>query len=343
MKTRFSLAVAVLLFGLAQTAVAQNAASPPAAQALRFQYTAGKPLTYAMTTQVKIVMDMKVGGEPVKTKTDSTLRYKLTLTPKAEKSPGVTTCAVSASDVEQDLEVAGPAGETVVKIRGARVTGTLNGNETIDTEKGVGTEQANQYKTNLAGLSLGGELDLDGSGRIKDFRGEPAFVEFWKQVTETSVGIFGIVLAETPVAVGGSWKEDMAVRKMGQVLLDKDGLKTTVTFTRQPDASSDAARPVAVIKLSAPFDLKDLVGYIPQGSEKSGWTSPLPPHDARDRPLRASTRRPHRQRHEDRRRRHDDRQDRRAGHEHGHPNPVHLGAETPAGEQNPVAATAARR
>jgi hypothetical protein len=276
-------AVALVLLGLAQGAPAQNAAGQPAARSIQFKYPAGKPLTYAMTIQAKTTMDMKVGGETVKTKTDFAIRCKLKLTPKAQKSPGVTTCALSTSDVEQDVDTTNPAGNTVIKLRGAHTTVTLNGNVIVDTEKDIGTAQAKEFRKDLAPLYLTGELDLDSRGRVGDIRGEPAFVDFWKEANDASVGFFGIVFPEGPVAEGGSWKEEVVVRKMGEIVLEKEGMRSTVTFTRQPDTTSPpsrlplgkgkgegpASRFIAMVKLSAPFDQKDLVGYLSQAGQKT--------------------------------------------------------------------------
>ena len=285
-RTRVAATVAVVLLGLGQWAVAQDTAGQPAAKSFQFKYAAGKPLSYAMNIQMKTTMDMKVGGESgetVKTKTDFAIRCKLKLTPKAEKTPGVTTCVLATSDVEQDLDITNPTGNTVIKLRGDRMTGTLNGNVIVDTEKDIGTAQAKEFRKELAALYMTGEMDLDSRGRITDIRGEPAFVDFWKEANDASVGFFGIVFPEGPVAVGGSWDEKVAVRKMGEILLEKEGMRSTVTFTRQPDAISPpsplplgegkgegpAPRPLALVKLSAPLDQKDLVGYLSQAGQKT--------------------------------------------------------------------------
>jgi len=271
--TRVAVILAAALLGLAQCSVGQDDSGRPASKVLQFRFTPGQPLTYAMTTRMKMDMDMKVGQGSSKTKIDVTLRFNVKLTPKVEVKPGLTTCVLSTSDIDGDWDISGPAGTVVLKLRGAQMTGTQNGNVIIDTEKDIGTSQAKDFKKEIAALYLSGEMDLDSRGNIKDIRGEVPFVEFWKEANEASVGFFGIVLPEKPVAEGGTWFEKVALKKMGEILLEGEGLRCTVTFTRQPDTTVQG-KPVALFKLSAPFSEKDLVGVLQQMGQKTRLSIP---------------------------------------------------------------------
>lgn len=265
--------LAAVLLGLGRVSMGQDATGQAASGVLRFKFTPGQPLSYAMTTRMKMEMDMTTAKGSAKTKVDVTLRCNVKLTPKAEANPGLTTCVLSTSDIDGDWDISGPAGNVVLKVRGAQMTGTQNGNVIIDTEKDIGTAQAKDFKKEIAALYLSGQMDLDSRGNIKDIRGETPFVEFWKEANEASVGFFGIVFPEKPVAPSGSWSEKVALKKMGEILLEGEGLRCTVTFTRQPDTTVQG-KPVALFKLSAPFAEKDLVGTLQQMGQKTKLSIP---------------------------------------------------------------------
>ena len=269
MKTRIRVAflLAAALIGLPQPSVGQDASR------FKFLFTPGQPLTYAMNTRMKIDMDMRVGTESMKTKMDFTLRCNVKLAPKASPSPDVTTCVLSTTDIEGDWDISTPGGNIVLKLRGSQMSGTQNGTVIIDTEKDIGTEQAKQFKKEIAALYLSGEMDIDARGNIKDIRGEVPFVEFWKEANEASVGFFGIVFPEDSVAEAGTWTEKVALKKMGEIQLEGEGLRCTVTFTRQPDTTSQGKR-VALFKLSAPFDEKNIVGNLVQMGQKTQLNIP---------------------------------------------------------------------
>jgi hypothetical protein len=268
--------VAVILaamLGFALVSAGQDAFAQPASQAFQFKFTPGQPLTYAMTTRMKMDMDMKTAKGSAKTKIDVKLQCNVKLAPQAAAKPGVTTCTLSTSDIDGDWDISGPAGNIVLKLRGAQMTGTHNGTVIIDTEKDIGTAQAKDFKKEIAALYLSGQMDLDNRGSIKDIRGETPFVEFWKEANEASVGFFGIVFPDKPVAAGGTWTEKVSLKKMGEILLEGEGLRCTVTFTRQPDTTVQG-RPAALFKLSAPFAEKDLVGTLQQMGQKTKLSIP---------------------------------------------------------------------
>jgi hypothetical protein len=271
--TKIVVLLAAMLLGLPQHSARREAFAQSAPSGLQFKFTPGQPLTYAMSTRMKIDMDMRVGGESAKTKVDFTLRCNVKLTPKAQPKAGITTCGLSTSDIEGDWDIGGPAGNIVLKLRGSRMTGTQNGNVIIDTEKDIGTAQAKEFRKEIAALYMSGEMDLDSRGNIKDIRGEMAFVDFWREANEGSVGFFGIVFPEKPVPQGSSWTEIVSLKKMGDIQLEGEGLRCTVTFTRQPDSTLQGT-PLALFKTSAPFDEKNLVGNLLQMGQKTRLSIP---------------------------------------------------------------------
>lgn len=257
------------ILALPQLTAGQQAPGP-----FQFRFAPGQPLSYAITTRMKVDMDMRVAGEGVKTSVDFTVRYTARLTPKGPAAGDVTTLAMATSDVQGDWNISGPAGNIVLKLRGQDVTGTQNGAVIIDTQKEIGTAQAKDIKREMAALYLSGQMDLDSRGRIREFRGDIPFVEFWKEANQASVGFFGIVFPENPVPVGGTWTEKVVLKKMGEIHLEGEGLPCTVTFTRQPDTSV-GGRPVAQFRLAAPFSQNNLVGRLEQLGETTRLNIPV--------------------------------------------------------------------
>ena len=259
--TKVVVLLAAMLLGLPQRSTSREAFAQSAAHGLQFKFTPGQPLTYAISTRMNL--DRRANLESERTKVDFTLRYNVRLTPKAEAKAGITTWTLSTSDIEGDWDIGGAAGNIVLRIRGPHMTGTQNGNVIIDTQKDIGTAQAKEFRKKIAALSMSGEMDLDSRGNIKDIRGEMPFVDFWKEANEGSVGFFGIIFPEKPVAQGSSWTENASLKKMGDIQLEGEGLRCTVTFTRQPDTTLQG-KPVALFKTSAPFDQKNLIGNLLQ-------------------------------------------------------------------------------
>lgn len=228
-----------------------------------FKYAANRPLTYAMGMKMKLNMDMKSGTESMTMKMSFDLRYRMKLTPAAESQGGVTALRLEPSGLEGDWDITGPGGHIVISLRGTEMKGTQDGNVIINTAEGVGVEQAQAFRKEITALYLSGNVDLDALGNVKGFRGDVPFVDYWTDAMSSQVGMWGIVFPGRAIAVGDTWEEALVLKKMGQIVLDGDGVRCTVTFNRKPDLVSQRGR-LAEFSLSAPFSHKNLTGSIDQ-------------------------------------------------------------------------------
>jgi len=216
-----------------------------------------------MKMRVDMTMDMRIEGQPQKTKMACEFRWNVKLTPKTQPKQGVTPLELKASGMEGDWDITGPGGHIVMKLRGDHMTGTRDGTTFMDTAKDIGLTEAKQIKKELAALHLSGEMDLDSRGRMGEIRGDEAFVKFWTDSMEGQCGFFGIVFPETPVSVKKSWAEFMTMKKLGQLQLEGRGLRCKATFTRQPDAEFQGQK-IKVFSVSAPFSERNLNATMEQ-------------------------------------------------------------------------------
>lgn len=252
-----------ILFVLAIPGWAQQASTPTSDQGFAFKYEINRPLAYSMGVKVGLDMDIKVGTEKMNMKTVYEMRYRVTLTPTADPKEGVSTMRLEPSNIEGDWDITGPGGHIIISLRGADMKETQNGVVVIDTAKDIGVAQAQEFKKEILPLYLSGQVDLDPRGNVKQFRGDIPFVEFWADTIESQIGLWGIVFPERAIAVGETWQESLTLKKAGEVKLEGEGVRCTVTFTRQPDVVVQG-RSLAVFSLSAPFNYKDLTGSMEQ-------------------------------------------------------------------------------
>ncbi|NQT83864.1 hypothetical protein HQ563_12615 [bacterium] len=237
------------------------------AQQFIFKFEPNRPLLYAMKVRMKIDMDMQMAMQSMKMKMEFELRWKFKLVPKDKPSEDLNTVRLEPSGLEGDWDITGPAGHIVMKLRGSDVTGTQDGVTTIDTKRGIGLSEARQVKTEISGLYLSGEIDIDSRGNVVNIRGDVPFVEFWTEACEGQPGIFGVVFPEKPVATGDTWKEFIVLKKMGEVLLEEPGLRCTVALTRQPDTTA-RGRKISRFAIEAPFKQRNLVAYMHQAGQR---------------------------------------------------------------------------
>ena len=107
------------------------------------------------------------------------MRYQVKLTPDPVSKDGTSTMRLEPSNIESDWDITGPGGRIVLSLRGSDMEGTQNGNVIIDTKKSIGSDQAKQFKKEILPLYLTGQMDMDVSGKVKQFQGDAPFVEFW--------------------------------------------------------------------------------------------------------------------------------------------------------------------
>lgn len=250
-------------------ALAQPSTNTSPAQKFVFKYEPNHPLLYTIDLKIGMDMNMNAGTESIKTAMSFDLRYKVKLTATNEPVNGVSTLRMESSGVEGDWDIHGPAGHIVIALRGSQMKGTQDGVVTIDTTNDIGTAEAQDFKKDIMALYLSGFGDMDTRGNVRQFYGDLPFVEFWSDAIRDQIGFFGIVLPENTVAVGESWKENLAMKKMGQITLDGEGLQCTVTFTRMADTITPGG-PLSTFSMSAPFSHKNLTGYMEQGGQRMG-------------------------------------------------------------------------
>jgi hypothetical protein len=231
----------------------------------RFKHEPGRPLTYGMI--LKTTMEMNIGGhEAMKMAVE--MRFKLKLTPDSEARDFFSALKVEPSDLEGDWDIIDAGGRTLLRLqKGLKLTGTRDGAVVIDTEKRVGLEAAETFKKEISGLTLSGFVDLDGRGVIREYRGEEPFVTFWKESGQEQFGLFGITFPNRPLPAGAAWEETWFLKKMGQVILEGEGLRCVNKYERLPDREV-SGKTLAEFTLSAPFDGKDLTGSMDQGAQK---------------------------------------------------------------------------
>jgi hypothetical protein len=242
---------------------AQQASKPTSGQRFEFKYEINRPLAYSMGMKISMDMDMKAGTESMNMKMIIDMHYHVTLTPTADPKERITTMRFEPSNIEGDWDITGPGGHLVMSLRGADMKGTQNGVMVIDTVKDIGVAQAQEFKKEILPLYLSGQMDIDTRGKVKQFRGDIPFVEFWTDAIASQVGFFGVVFPEGAIAVGATWQDGLSLKKMGQIKLEGEGLRCTVIFTRQPDIVVQG-RTLAAFTLSAPFSNKDLTGSMEQ-------------------------------------------------------------------------------
>ncbi len=242
---------------------AAPAAATARADRFTFKYAPNRPLAYAMGMKMTLDMDMKSGAESMTMKMSFDLRYRIKLTPTADTQAGATALRLDPSGIEGDWDITGPGGHIVITLRGTEMKGTQDGVVIINTAEDIGIEQAQAFKKEIMPLYLSGQVDLDPQGNVKGFRGDVPFVEFWTEAMSSQVGMWGIVFPQRALAVGDTWEEALVLKKMGQIKLEGDGMRCTVTFSRKPDVVASQKR-LAEFSLSAPFSQKNLTGYMEQ-------------------------------------------------------------------------------
>lgn len=234
----------------------------------QFQYESGKPLTYALTVKMSMAMTMEIGEIVQATNMVYTMTYDATLTPTDKVVDGITTLDFKPSNIGGEWDIDSGDSKILMSLKGKHMKGTVNGQQFIDTENGVGQEAADEVKKEMMALYLSGQMDVDGLGHVKRFHGDEPFVDFWTEMLAQQVGFFGLVFPDTPLAVGDTWEEFIVIKKMDQIQLEGEGLRCDMTFERLPDAEVDG-RKLAQFKLSAPFSHENLKATMEQMGEKT--------------------------------------------------------------------------
>lgn len=241
--------------------VQAGAAEESGADTFVFKYEIGSPLRYAMSMTMDMKMIMNMNGQEMTQDMLMTMAYNVTLTPKEVLEDGSVALHLQPSDIAMDWDIKGAEGNVVMSLREGHVTGNVDGTVTIDTKNGVGVEQAEMLKKEMAAAYLSGYIDMDSLGHTVDIRGEPAFVEFWEEASASQVGFWGIVFPATSVGVGDTWTDGLVLEKLGQIRLDGEGMNVQIEFTRRPDETVEGRR-VAVFAADSPFRFEGLTGTM---------------------------------------------------------------------------------
>lgn len=247
---------------------------PPAraeGEKFEFKYEAGEPLTYDLLVKMSMAMTMEIGDMVQSTNMVYSMTYKATLNPTDQVVDGVTTLDFKPSDIGGEWDIESGESKILMSLKGKHMKGTVNGQEFIDTEKGVGEDAAAEVKKEMMALYLSGQMDVDALGHIKGFKGDEPFVDFWTEMLAQQVGFFGLVFPDKPLAVGDEWEEFIVINKMDQIKLEGEGLRCDLTFKRLPDVEVDGAK-LAEFQLKAPFSHKDLKATMDQMGEKTPLT-----------------------------------------------------------------------
>jgi len=225
-----------------------------------FKYVEGVEQQYKMNMKMDLDMNIMLPGQPQKNKMTVDLNWNIKLTPK--KTSGDITRVVLAPEkpeMSMDMEYSGM--RIVGWIKGGHVYVTQNGQVIIDTKNNIGMTHAADFTKDMAALSITGELDLSADGRKVAFFGSDQFTKFWNDAMESQVGFFSVFFPQRAIAVGDNYSETLNLKKMGQVILDGEGLVGKITLTREPDKMLNGTN-VAVFKISSPLNQENLVGSM---------------------------------------------------------------------------------
>ena len=260
---RFIVISTIILCGLGLLAIlleAEQRLKATREQKFVFRYKINEPMVYSMGMKMRIDMQDEVNVNN-KTTTTTELRYRFKLTPLRASEDEITTIRLEPLDLEGDWNIITPDRHIVLFLRGSKMKGTVNGVTIIDTEKGIGVVEAEEFKKEILPLYLSGEIDIDSKGNVKGLSGDIPFVEFWKEVLDHQTSFFGIVFPDRAIAIGDTWTETLTLKKIGEIELTGKGLRCTVTFTRLPDIRTQEER-LAVFSLFAPCSIEGLTGFM---------------------------------------------------------------------------------
>lgn len=222
-----------------------------------FKYEAGKALSYDIVLKISMAMNMEMGGQVQATNMVYTMTYNATITATDKVKDGATTLDFKPSNIGGQWDIESAGSKVLMTLKGEHLKGTVNGQLFIDTENDIGVEEAKDVLDEMKPLYLAGQIDCDALGNIKRLHGNDDFVKFWTDMLAQQVGFYGIVFPEKPVAVGDAWEERLTLKKLDQLVLEGEGLRCDMKFTRLPDVEAKGGK-LAVFELSAPFSHKNL-------------------------------------------------------------------------------------
>jgi hypothetical protein len=263
---RFIVISTIILCGLGLLAIlleAEQRLKATREQKFVFRYKINEPMVYSMGMKMRIDMQDEVNN---KTTTTTELRYQFKLTPLRASEDEITTMRLEPLDLEGYFDIFSPVGHIALFFRGSEIKGTVNGVPIIDTEKGIGVAEAEEFKKKILPFHLNGEIDIDSKGYVKGLRGDSPFVEFWKEVVDQHKSLFSIVFPDRAIAIGDTWTETITRKKLGEIELVGKELRCTVTFTRLPDITTQRKR-LAVFSLSASCSAEGLTGLMEHEGE----------------------------------------------------------------------------
>ena len=144
-----------------------------------FKYNKGKPLTYDFTFKISMATSNQILGQVESSRMAFTMTYRAEMTPVGDPVKGVTTLHYEPSKIGGHWDVDSAGAKVEMTLKDKHMKGFVNGEPFIDTEKGMGIEEAEDIKKEIEALYLSGKIALDGEGRVKKFDGNQEFIDFW--------------------------------------------------------------------------------------------------------------------------------------------------------------------
>jgi len=156
---------------------APQSAKPP----FVFQYLEDT-LAYALNMDIRTISDVESNGATQHIELAYSLCYHFKLILLKESQGRWHRLRLEPSNIEGNWDIKGPGGHIVVTLdTSAQMKGTQDETLLFDTEKGIGVEQAQDFKKEIYPLYLSGSLELDSLGNLGKFYGDLPFEEFWNE------------------------------------------------------------------------------------------------------------------------------------------------------------------
>ena len=263
----------LLCFSLITVARCEVSTNTSPGRLFQFKFDPQKPLVYTVDYKTRTVRDVHSGQRSSLTSDSVDTRYKFRLSASGTNQDGTTAVYYEPFDFEQDIQSAGPGGETDTTIRGLTIVGKQNGVVVIDTEKGVGISQSQNLKQAVYPHLLTGYFDFDPTGKIQKSEGDMPFIDTWHNNLKYTKALFYFTFPTNAIAVQDSWTNYVIVKTSGGMVVNGEGIIQPWVISREPDQTASNSL-IANFTLSMYDNYKNISGRIDQLGQQTSVAIP---------------------------------------------------------------------
>ena len=216
---------------------------------LRYRFDPERPVRYQMAIRTDFDITLGTAGR-------QKMKMDLTLVMDEKPRDGGDPALVEYAFVHQEahMEVSAGGANVVFDIDGRTVRGSTNGIEMVNTNAGIGQEEADQILKDLDFQGKAATARCDGRGRSTPLEGDPAILEMLRNQSGGE-GIFPLVLPEGPVVLGTPWWARFRMEKLEQIEL-REPIEGMVRFVAVAEEERDG-RTLVRVRMDAPLLVED--------------------------------------------------------------------------------------